>query len=497
MNTLAQHYQLRDYQQELLQKIFVQWGAGDRRLLVGLPTGAGKTVLFSTISQHFVRRGEGVLVIAHREELLLQAKEKLEAVIGQPAGLIKAGYPLNPEHPIQIASVQTLTRRDNWPDAGLVVVDEAHHSCADSYVRIFEHYSTAYILGVTATPGRSDGQGFNHLYDCLVLGQSVQELIQAGYLCQFRLFGAPKIIKTDGLKLTGGDFNPRELAEAVDASLVVGDLIKSYRKFAPNKKAVVFAVDVAHSKEVANAYCKAGIPSEHLDGETPPNERKAILERFGTGKTLVLTNCGIVSEGVDIPSIEAIQCVRPTKSLILWLQMIGRALRPTPGKDHAIIIDHTQNWFFQGLPDEEREWTLDPVSMTHQSLALECSECGHIFRPLPHEKVNAVCPNCGVVVRIDESDTDEESLNTRVLITDESVELEEIGLELNSEIITEMLKLKAMQMTRKYKPVWVFHEIVKAYPDIGLGELRECAKLLGYKRGWAWHRWHELRQSCG
>lgn len=491
MTTLAQ-YSLRDYQQELVEKIISQWGAGNRRLLMGLPTGAGKTVLFSAVAEQFIRRGEGVLILAHREELLLQAQEKLEAVVGQPTGLIKAGYPTNPERLIQVASIQSLIRR-NFPAAGLVVVDEAHHSPANSYKKVFEHYSSAYILGVTATPHRPDGQGFRDIYDALIVGKSTKELIDAGYLCDFKIVASPKVIDTTGVKTVGGDFNQEQLIQAVNSSLLVGDLIESWRRFANGKKTIVFAVNVEHSMKIACGYLDAGIPAEHLDGSTPPDERRAILEKFRTGKILILSNCGIVSEGFDVPSIEAVQCVRPTKSLNLWLQIIGRSLRPFEGKTHAIIIDHSTNWIEHGLPDETREWTLEPKSMEHRSLAVECEKCHHIFRPLPHEKYNATCPNCSATVEINDVPRDETGAGQKAINHDKDVHLEEINLKADSEIIKEIMKIKMQQQMKGYKPIWVYYRLTEKFPNVGLGELRELAKLLGYSPGWAWHRWWELK----
>lgn len=286
-----QSYQLRDYQEELVQRIFAEWSAGNRRVLAQSPTGSGKTVLFSAVSRQFTQRGEGVLVLAHREELLLQAKEKLESATRQPAGLIKAGYRQNHAHPVQIASVQSLVRRKNSPSASLVIVDEAHHSTAATYREILERYPDAYVLGVSATPARSDGQGFKNQYDALVLGWSVRRLIEAGYLCPFRLFAAKRRIKVAGIKITAGDYNQRELAELVNTSLTLGDLVSSWRRYAQGKKTVVFCVDVKHSKAVAEAYQQAGVRAEHLDGETPASERQLALERFRNGETTILTNC--------------------------------------------------------------------------------------------------------------------------------------------------------------------------------------------------------------
>ncbi len=512
MSTLPQAtYHLRDYQQALVQEVFAQWHCGNRRVMLQLPTGGGKTVLFSALAREFTTRGEGVLVLAHREELLTQAREKLESVTELPVGIIKAGYPASPLFPVQVASVQTLIRRKHLPEAALVICDEAHHSCSQSYTKIFEHYDRAYILGVTATPARIDGQGFKFLYDALVLGPSVAELIKAGHLCRFKLFAAQNAIKTTGVKTTGGDFNQRSLAEAVNTALVMGDLIETWQKHASGKKTVLFAVDVAHSKAIADAYIQAGIPAEHLDGETPAEERKAILERFRTGQTLVLTNCGIVSEGFDLPSIEAIQCVRPTKSLILWLQMVGRALRPSFGKDYAIIIDHTQNWLIHGLPDEERDWSLEPVSLTSRQWALECPECHHIFKALPHEQnpfrmewdtlhqemkpvMRATCPNCEVLMEFQQG-TGGDPPPPRIVTQDDSAPIEEVQLEANPLIIAELQRLREIQANCGYKPMWIYYRLIESFPNVGLIELRECAKILGYKQGWAWFKWQELQQQ--
>lgn len=494
MIKLAQTYNLRPYQEELTQLILAQWSAGNRRVIAQSPTGSGKTVIFSAIAAEFTARGEGVLVLAHREELILQAQEKLVAVTAQPVGIIKAGWRPDPAAALQVASVQSLIRRSDRPSAGLVVIDEAHHSPANSYQEILDCYPEAYVLGVTATPARSDGQGFKKQYDALVLGWSVRKLIDAGYLCSFRLFAAKECIKAADVKVTAGDYNQRELAELVNTTLTLGDVVGTWKKHALGKKTVVFCVDVAHSEAVAEGYRAAGYAAEHLDGESSISERSEALERFRKGETQILVNCALFTEGLDIPDIECVQCLRPTTSLILHLQMVGRGLRQVAGKEYLTVLDHTENWIFHGLPDEEHEWSLEPVSLRNSRWALLCPDCQHCFRPQPQEQKTAIatCPNCGTEIAL-EAPGEGESIE-RVIDNDSGASLEEIELGANPLILEVLQRLKEVQEQNRYKPIWLYYELVKQCPDVGLPELRECARLCGYKLGWAWYKWQELQQ---
>lgn len=490
------NYCLRDYQEESAQKVFTQWAKGSRRTLLQLPTGAGKTVIFSSITKEFIAKGEGVLVIAHREELIDQAVAKLEEIAGFPVGVIKAGRKTTPLFPIQVASVQTIARRrrELWPQAGLIIIDEAHHAIANTYKQVIDHYPDAYILGVTATPTRTDGQGLKEVFDSLVIGKSVQWLIEKGHLSSFKIFAAPNRIKTDGIEEIAGDYNEKKLAKAASEAQIMGDLVECWQKWARGKRTIVFGVNVAHSQAIICRYLEAGIPAEHVDGTTPTSQRQAIFERFRRGQTLVLSNVGIAGEGIDIPAIEAIQCVRPTKSLTLWLQQLGRVLRPSKGKEHAIIIDHTTNWFDHNLPDEDRQWSLEPRSMQTHSLAFECPECNHIFRPFPHEiqALKATCPNCGVMVDIAEAESNK-GRRQKELVEDLNAQLEEVELTPRAEVMVTLWQLRQEQQQSNYHPMWVYYRLIERCSNINLGELRECAKMLGYKSGWAWHCWRELQ----
>lgn len=494
MTNLA--YQLREYQTELIQKVNAEWDAGNRRVLAQSATGSGKTVIASAVAHQFTQRGEGILFLAHRQELLYQAKEKLEAVTDETVALIKAGHKLNPNALIQVASVQTLAQREYRPSAKLVIVDECHHTPAKTYVDILDCYPNAFILGLTATPCRNDGRGFRNHYDVLLQGWSVRRLINAGRLSKFRLFAATKQIKTAGIDIINGDYDQQQLVQAVNASITMGDVVSTWKKHALNKKTIAFAVNIEHSKDVAKAYRHAGYMAEHIDGETPAQERAAIMQRFKNGKTLILTNCGIFSEGVDVPDIEAVQILRPTCSLQLHLQQLGRGLRPSKGKEYLIILDHTQNYICHGLIDDEWEWTLDAVSLKNRQHAVECPECQHCFVPTSSEQNNleAVCPNCAAIIQL-EAIVEGFGGDKPEITNDKNIDLEEISLEVNSEVMLEIMRLKAIQIAKGYRPFWIFHQITSMYPEIGLRELQELGKMFGYHRRWALHKWYELQRE--
>jgi len=491
-------YKLRDYQQALIDRILTAWSdPQSRRVLAQMPTGAGKTVIFANIARAFTDRGDSVLVLAHREELLLQAKEKLETVTGEKVGLIKAGYKEDRSCLVQVASVASLINRE-IPPADLLIIDEAHHSTADTYEQLLNEYPDAYVLGVTATPARIDGQGFKYAYDRLILGPAVDWLIGKQYLSSFKLFAAAKTVDTQGVQKTGADYNRRQLARAVNTSLLLGDIVDAWREFAEGKKTVVFAVNVEHSRAIAAAFCEAGISAEHLDGTTKDDERRSVLNRFATGETLVLSNCDLFTEGFDLPNLEAIQCVRPTQSLVFWLQMVGRCLRVHEDKEWAVIIDHTENWAIHGPPDRPRKWSLDPVSLSSSRWAVVCPECRHVFRPRSSEQKPwkviwdpdqrefktwclYTCPNCQQQIEMEQWQGEGEPPPPRVIEADMAAEIWEIPMDCDWEILGELYRLVGFQRRRgaTYPLQWIYRKMVAKFPEIGEPELRECAILTG------------------
>jgi DNA repair protein RadD len=397
---------LRPYQSAGVESIRVKIRGGARRVLVVAPTGAGKTVIFSHVVAGALSRGKRCLVVAHRRELINQAYAKLLAN-GLPeseVGVIMGGDARRrPAAPIQVGSIDTLRNRAK-PPADLVIIDEAHRALSKSYTDLVEAYPDAVHAGFTATPFRADNRGLGDLYEALVVVATPRVLIGEGYLVEPRVWTVPasKLPDLSGVRVKGGDYDERELAAAVDRSSLVGDIVDHWRKHAAGVRTVAFAVSVEHSKHIAEQFRAAGVAAEHLDGETPTAERDAILGRLERGETLVVSNCGVLCEGWDQPSVKCCILARPTKSTGLYLQQAGRILRPWQNA-RAVVLDHAGCAAAHGLPQDEREYSLEggrkragakneaPVKTCEGCYAVvpagtaECPECGKEFAAEPRQ----------------------------------------------------------------------------------------------------------------
>jgi DNA repair protein RadD len=352
---------LRGYQDEIVAEVRAHMRAGVKSILVQSPTGSGKTVLVAYMLATAAAKNMDSVFCVHRRELVKQSIRTFNEV-GVQHGVISAGFEPDPRPRVQVASVQTLARRvSGLRRPRLFVWDESHHLAAGSWTDIYRAFPDAFHIGLTATPERLDGQGLGKYFGVMVRGPSVAWLIEHKFLSPYKLY-APGTADLAGVHTRMGDFAKNEAAAAVDKPTITGDAIKHYLKFAGGKRAVLFAVSVEHSKHVVQQFRAAGIAAEHVDGETDADSRDAAIRRFASGETLVLSNVELFGEGFDLPAIEAAILLRPTQSLGLYLQQVGRALRPSPGKSHAIILDHVGNCERHGLPDDEREWSLDGAS---------------------------------------------------------------------------------------------------------------------------------------
>jgi len=386
---------LRPYQHQLITDIRLQYQLGKRSVLAVLPTGGGKTVCFSHIAQAAAKKGNRVCILVHRQELLDQASRCLPV----PHGRIQANRSMDLSHSVQVASVQTLARRLHLLPRDffqLLVVDEAHHTTAGTWARTLEHFHQSHLLGVTATPIRGDGRGLGEHYQSMVQGPSAAWLTDNGFLAPAKVL-APPGFSSAGLRKRMGDFDMSQAGELLQQGQAMGDCLTHYRQHLAGQTAIAFCCSVAHAEAVARLFQDAGIAAASIDGNTDSTRRRQLLIDLGTGSLKVLTSCALIGEGVDVPSVGGCILLRPTASVGLHLQMIGRCLRPQPGK-RAVILDHVGNSLRLGHHLEEREWSLDGGTKrdreaspsvkvcpscfsTAASAAQVCSECGHRFSP--------------------------------------------------------------------------------------------------------------------
>lgn len=414
---------LRPYQAEAKRDIYGAWEQGFVNVLAVLPTGAGKTVTFSDI----INGHQGAsCAIAHRQELVSQislalARDKVRHRIIGPKSVVKlcvnlhmleigASY-YDPSSSCAVAGVDTLVRRadelSNWLNSvTLCVQDEAHHVLeANKWGTAFKMFPNAKGLGVTATPLRADGKGLGRhvdgLFDTMVEGPGMRDLIDMGFLTEYRVFAPPSdFVRPDSDAIgSTGDFSHVKLKAAVRKSHIVGDVVTHYQRIAPGKLGVTFTDSVETATEIAAQFNAAGVPAAVVSAKTPDSERIAILRRFKNRELLQLVNVDLFGEGFDLPAIEVVSMARATESYALYVQQFGRALRLLDGKKFAIIIDHVGNVERHGLPDARREWTLDRREKRGKSKPSDsipvraCPACTAVY-----ERIYNACPFCGHVM---------------------------------------------------------------------------------------------------
>lgn len=386
---------LRPYQTEIIGEVRQRLGEGLRAPLIVSPTGSGKTVMFSHIADGAGRKNKRVWILVHRAELVEQTSRTMRE-IGIHHGIIAAGWPVDPLPHVQVVSVQTVVRRTGGlipPD--LIIVDECHHAAAGTWGKILAAFPKAVRLGFTATPERLDGKGLSDAFDCLIRGPEVAWLIEQGFLTQPKYYAPPNQLNLDGLHVRGGDYARDEVAKEMDKPSITGDAVSHYRRICDGAPAVAFCASIAHAEHVAQAFNAAGYRATTLDGTLDRIERRKRVRGLADGSIQILTSCEIISEGFDIPVVSAAILLRPTKSLGMHLQQVGRVLRIAPGKKHAYILDHVGNCLRHGLAEEERDWSLKGRKKKAKKggddapPVRQCPKCYACHVPAPH------CPECG------------------------------------------------------------------------------------------------------
>ena len=379
--------ELRPYQRTAIDALRGAYRAGKRRPLLCAPTGSGKSAMTAYM---LGRTSKRTLYLCHRDELMGMISDDLTRA-GIAHGLIGSTTRTADDGPrIDVGMVQTVARRlDRLPDYEFVVSDEAHLAMAKGWLSTLRRFDGAHHLGMSATPCRLDGRGLGEFFDDIVHGPTIRELTALGYLAPYRAWAPP--VDLAGVRQARGEYVMQDAAERMGATRIVGDAVAEYRKRADGLRALAFCCTVRHAEAVAARFAAAGIPAAHVDGAMDHDLRRERIAAFRRGELLVLANVDLLTTGFDCPEIDALIFLRPTQSLALYMQMVGRVLRIAPGKLHARLLDHAGVVMQHGLPDMAREWTLDGRLKrdTAAPAARQCPECWAVFPPA------RVCPSCG------------------------------------------------------------------------------------------------------
>lgn len=387
-----------------------------KAVLLVLATGGGKTVTFSEMIRRALGKRNRTWAMCHRQELVNQIGGTLRR-FDIPHGYIAAGSHPDPFRDVQVCSIATLARRyERLDPPKVVIVDEAHHSASATWEKLIRWVleNGGMVLGVTATPERLDGKGLDNIYGAMVQGPTTGELIDEGFLCGFKVFAPASGPDLSGVHMRAGDYAKDELQMVMSKAQITGDIIRHYQKLAMGKRAVGFYVSIEISKQMCADFAASGIPSAHIDANTPAAERDELVKKFAAGEILHLGNVDLFGEGFDVPAIEAVIMARPTQSVTLYLQQAGRGLRPvyadgfdletTEGrlaaiaasnKPHAIILDHASNALRHGMPDDERAWSLKGrmKKKGNKDNGPPVKQCPTCYAVIPAAK--PVCPECG------------------------------------------------------------------------------------------------------
>ena len=414
---------LRYYQINVLNELRDSIKKGAKAPLLVLPTGSGKTVIFSELAKELVSLNKKVLIVVHRRELVKQACQKLD-FINQTYGIIASGFKPDIEKNLQVASVYTLFRKvvseKDFFIPDIIIFDEAHHVAAGTWIKIIERYKEAVKVGVTATPIRKDGKPLGKFFDKLIQGVQVEELVSNNYLCEHKVFAGTQIPDLSNLKVRRGDYQAKDLEKIMDKPIIIGDAVQQYKKHLLGKPAIAFCVDIAHAKKVHKKFIEKNINAELLTGEMSMQDRDQVLNNLKNNKTQVVISVDVISEGTDLPCVSGAILLRPTQSKALYIQQVGRVLRPEKNKV-AVVLDHVGNTYRHDFIDIRRNWKLnfdvEQEKKIGKSIYITCKNCNFIF------KQQKACPNCGL------------ELTKKELITIEG-ELKELKRHENNQPIT-------------------------------------------------------------
>lgn len=443
-------FRLRDYQLSTINKIYKSFDRGHRSIIVQQPPRTGKTVIMAEIARRATNKGNRILFVVHRKEIVDQVIRTFKA---QDVDMKLAN----------IGMVQTITRHvDKLKPPSIIFVDEGHHALAKSYRRILDSFPNALKLLFTATPYRLNGEGFEEVADDLILGNSIKQLIKDGFLAPVDYY-APVQLDTSQLKIKrNGEFDEKSIEEAFKPK-VYGNAVKTFKKLGGSKQAIAYTYNVTSAERLASELNGNGVVAKAVSGKTPKDERDSIINDYRNGKIQVVTNAELFTEGLDLPNVDVVIMLRPTQSLSLYLQFAMRCMNPRKGKT-AIIIDHVGNVNRFGLPTEPHNWTLEGSKKGSKKGSSEavkpvtvCPKCFSTFY-----RKGDTCPFCGA-----------ELAEEKVLDVVEDAKLEKVKEERLRKAKLIMNDSLTMKIADKKPKDLKSYEEIKAY-----------GKFKGYKPGW-------------
>lgn len=464
-------YQLRNYQLETINNIYQSLQNNHHAIIVQQPPRTGKTVIMAEIARRTTAKGNHILFIAHRKELIDQARNTF----------IKNDVDMNL---CQIGMVQTLTRHlDHLVTPQVILVDEGHHILAKSYQRIIKQFPKAIKLYFTATPYRTGRKQLDLIADDLIIGKSIQWLTDNHFLAPFKYYSVDYINHRFLKRNSTGDYTENSIDKAMN-NKIYGNVVKHYQTFANHKKAIIYCYSIKNALAVANRFNQNGINAREIDSNTAKEQREKIIEQFKNGDVTVLTNVNLFTEGLDLPNVDCVIMLRPTMSLSLYLQFAMRCLNPRKDKQ-AVIIDHVGNWQRFGLPDEERNWR-DLMTTSEgkhkggpgrEPEIIQCSKCFAVFKRT--SLIKGCCPFCNNKI---ESDDDSDGYQE----TDDKL------VEIKEKLATQKRLQLVHQMIANQVALNVADKSI--YELSTYQEFEAYAQLNGYSKKWAYCMFNQMRR---
>lgn len=462
-------FKLRDYQTETIDQIYQSMKHGHKRIVVQQPPRTGKTVIMAAIARRTTAKGNRIMFIIHRKEVLTQARTTFQR---QDVNMELA----------TMGMVQSLTRHTKTlTTPQLIFVDEAHHALAKSYRKILDTFPNAYVLYFTATPIRTGHDQLDQVADDIIVGQSIKWLTEHHFLAPFHYYGLGDIDRSK-LRKQNGDYSSSSMDEALSHQ-IYGHIVEQYQRLASGKQAVVYCHSIGSAKKVTEQFRKANITAEEIDGNTDQTIRDKLVQQFRDQQLTILVNVNLFTEGVDLPNVDCVIMARPTSSLALYLQFSMRCLNPRKGKT-AIIIDHVDNFLNFGLPDNDRDWKQAIITKDKRKTAnsdngpalAQCSYCfGTFYRKDIHD---GCCPLCGHAL-------EKENKDYKIVNVDLQEIKENQAVKHRKQLVQKILNDQVMANVADKSPGQLHT----------LKEFQAYAELHNYSPGWAWYQFNNRRKK--